>query len=387
MYEPTTLKEWENLVEKQLKTGDIYSILNKENLEDLHVKPYYNTVSQPLLNLPKVEESTLLVADYHENLENEVYAFLLNHNVEGLEDKTLFINNLALAEHLSPEDSDRYFSLIDPFDENARILDDQKARELLAKDFKRSLCVDVALHQNAGASVIQQVALVLSKTKELVEHFGAEILPNITVRIASGSNYFFEIAKIRALKLAFNQLSREYNRSDFPYIFAETTFRNKTISDPENNLIRSTLELAAAMIGGADAVFANDYHFADSTDLSREISFKQQIVLAYESIVNVFEDAGNGSYYIEEITQQIADKAWRYFVQLEEKGGYLAGIQSGEIQQEIYRQAVAEQQWVQEGRIKLIGINMYPKLEPIRNLSELYAADTINAVRWSEMFE
>lgn len=387
MYEPTTLEDWENLVKKQLKTDDIYSILSKENLEGIRVKPYYNAVPKPLENLPKVEESTLLVADYHENLENEVYAFLLNHNVEGLEDKTLFINSPELAEHVSPEDSDRYFSLVDPFDENARNFDEQQARELLSKDFKRNICIDVSLHQNAGASVIQQVAFVLSKTKELVEIFGPGIFPKLTVRIASGANYFFEIAKIRALKLTFSQLSREYGLNEIPYIFAETTFRNKTLTDPENNLIRSTLELAAAMIGGADAVFANDYLFGNPGDLSREISFKQQIVLAYESIVNVFEDAGNGSYYIEDLTQQIAEKAWQHFVKLEEEGGYLAGLQSGKIQHEIYSQAVAEQEWVQEGKIKLIGINLYPKLEPVKNVQEMYSPEAVKAVRWSEMFE
>ncbi|WP_435525342.1 methylmalonyl-CoA mutase family protein [Chryseobacterium indoltheticum] len=77
--------------------------------------------------------------------------------------------------------------------------------------------------------------------------------------------------------------------------------------------------MASAMIGGADAVYSNNYLVEKSTDNSEEISFKQQIVLAYESIINVFEDASNGSYYIEDITKQIADKSWGFFVEIEEK--------------------------------------------------------------------
>jgi hypothetical protein len=78
--------------------------------------------------------------------------------------------------------------------------------------------------------------------------------------------------------MVFNQLSKEYGLDEVPYIFAETSLRNKAVSDNENNLIRSTLELASAMIGGADAVFTNNYLVDRSTDNSEEISFKQQIV-------------------------------------------------------------------------------------------------------------
>ena len=80
MFAKTSIQDWENLVKKQLKTEDVYEILSKENLEGIVVKPYYDSVSKPLRNLPKVEESTHLVARYHESLEENVFAFLLNQN-------------------------------------------------------------------------------------------------------------------------------------------------------------------------------------------------------------------------------------------------------------------------------------------------------------------
>lgn len=378
---------WENLVKKQLKTEDIYPILEKQNLEGIEVKPFYTEVQKPLVNLPRVEESTHLVAKYHESLEEEVFAFILDHNVENLDQKTLFVNNKELAGHISPKEEDQYFSLIDIFNEKEGNIDDQLAKELLAKDFKRNICVDISLHQNAGAAIYQQLGIALAKTKELVEAYGAEILNKLIFRIAVGGNYFFEMAKLRAFKIIFNQLSKEYGMDEVPYIFAETSLRNKAVSDNENNLIRSTLELASAMIGGADAVFTNNYLVSRSTDNSEEISFKQQIVLAYESIINVFEDAANGSYYIEDITKQFAEKSWALFVEIEEAGGYLELLKQGVIQKKIYDHAVQEQQWIEEGKIKLIGVNLYPKLDVKKSIGDLYNEKEIKAVRWAEMFE
>jgi methylmalonyl-CoA mutase len=378
---------WESLVKKQLKTEDIYSALSKENLEEIEVKPFYASVSKPLVNLPKIEESTHLVSTYHESLEEDVFAFLLDQNVENLVQKIIFVNNKDLAGHISPKEEDQYFSLIDVLDEEKAEIDDQLVKELLAKEFRRNICVDISIHQNAGASIFQQLGIALAKTKELIEIYGSEILPKLIFKIAVGGNYFFEMAKLRAFKIVFNQLSKEYNLNEIPYIFAETSLRNKAVSDQENNLIRSTLELASAMIGGADAVFSNNYLVDRTTENSEEISFKQQIVLAYESIINVFEDASNGSYYVEDVTQQIAEKSWALFVEIEEAGGYLELLKQGIIQKKIYDHAVAEQKWVEEGKIKLIGVNLYPKLDVKKSVAELYNENEIKAVRWAEMFE
>ncbi len=382
-----TLPNWENLVKKQLKTEDIYSILKKENLEGIEVKPFYSEVPKPLANLPKVEENTHLVATYHESLEEDVFAFILEHNVENLEQKTLFVNNRDLAGHISPKEEDQYFSLISVIDEKMAVIDDQLAKELLAKNFRRNICIDISLHQNAGAAIYQQLGVALAQTKELTEVYGSGILNKLIFRIAVGGNYFFEMAKLRAFKIVFNQLSKEYGLDEVPYIFAETSLRNKAVADHENNLIRSTLELASAMIGGADAVFSNNYLVEKSTENSEEISFKQQIVLAYESIINVFEDASNGSYYVEDITRQIAEKSWDLFVEIEEAGGYLELLKQGTVQKKIYDHAVEEQKWVEEGKIKLIGVNLYPKLDIKKSVEELYSENEVKAVRWAEMFE
>ena len=388
MFKKTSLQDWESVVKKQMKTENIYDILSKENLEGIIVKPYYDSVSKPLSNLPKVEESTHLVSLYHESAEENVFAFLLNNNVENLQEKVIFVNNYDLAQHIAIVENNRYFSLIDIFsDDQKGELNEQLAKELLAKNFERNIAIDISLHQNSGATIIQQLAVALSKTKELTEVFGPEILNKLVFKVALGGNYFFEIAKIRALKLVFNQLSKEFGLNEIPFVFAETSFRNKSKNDAENNLIRSTLELSAAMIGGADAVFSNDYKIGNSDSVSEEISFKQQIVLAYESIINVFDDAGNGSYYVEDLTQQFSQKSWQIFLEIENGGGYCELLKSGWIQQKIYDQAIKEQNWMEEGKVKIIGVNLYPTLEKTRTAEELYSFTEIKAIRLAEMFE
>ena len=385
MFATVTLQDWENLVKKQLKTDDIYAILSKENLEGITVKPYYDKSPENLQNLPKVEESTHLVAKYQEGLEEDAYAFLLNNNVEKLYDKTIFVANEDLAGHITLSEENRYFSLIDVFVNNE--INSQLAEELLSKNFERNICVDASLYQNAGASITQQLTFSLGKAKDLAEVFGAEILNKLVFKFAIGANYFFEIAKIRAFKMLFNQFSKEFNLDLVPYVFAETSLRNKAKNDEENNLIRSTLEIAAAMIAGSDAVFANNFKVQNSNTLSEEISFKQQVILAYESIINVFEDAANGSYYVEEITHQLAENAWKLFLELENSGGFVENLKSGKIAEIIYNQAIAEQNWVEEGKIKLIGVNLYPKLEKTKSVEQLYNPLEIKPVRWAEMFE
>jgi methylmalonyl-CoA mutase len=389
MFPSKNQSDWENLVKKQLKSDDIFSILNVENLENLTIKAYNSKVSKPLKNLPKVVESTHLVSKYDESLEEDVFAFLLTENVDNLEEKTIFIADKDLAAYIKVKEEDDYYSLIDVFEDekNSGILNFQLTKELLAKNFKRNICVDVSFHQNCGASINQQLAIALAKTKDLIEIFGTDILNKLIFKMAIGSNYFFEISKIRAFKLLFNQLSKEYEKDEIPYIFAETSLRNKSKNDPENNLIRSTLELSAAMIGGADAVFSNNYLIENPTELSTEISFKQQIVLAYESIINVFEDAANGSYFVEDLTQQIAEKSWQLFLEFEEKNGYSEMMKSGELQELIYNHAIEEQNWVQHGKIKLIGVNLYPKLNQTKEISDLYNETFLKPVRWAEMFE
>lgn len=381
------LNDWEKLVSQQLKSDDIYNILKNDNLENVTVKPFYAESSQSDLQLNRAVEASHLISPYSENADEHVSAMILDHNDESLTGKDLFITSPELAQQIQVNEENRYYVLADIFNAKNGAADVQFGKELLAKTFSKNIAVDTVLFQNAGAAIYQQLGLALAKAKELTELFGVEVLDRIVFKFAIGSNYFFEIAKIRAFRLLMKQLAAEFRTTTDPFIYAETTLRNKTVNDAENNLIRSTLELSAGMIGGADALFANDFSIDKSTELSREIAFKQQIVLAYESILNVFEDGSAGSYYIEDLTLQFAALGWTYFVETEDIGGFTAAFESKKIHSDLYKRAVTEHEWVRDGKIKLIGVNLYPHKPVVLGIDQLYDKQAIKPVRWAEIFE
>lgn len=384
----TNLQDWEKLVAKQLKTEDIYKVLEKENIEGLEIKPFYTLENIVPVKLPRLEENMHLVAPYNDYLLEDAYAFLIKEEPLQLQDKAFFYEDSALNTAAAKDKNNNYFCLQDIFKgiEKGEAFNLQTGKELLNTEAKRKIGVDISIYQNAGASIVQQLAIALLKTKELAELYGENVFEQTVFRVAVGSQYFLEIAKIRALKILINQLSKEYSKESTPYIFAETSLRNKSLNDPENNLIRSTLELASAMIGGADAVYANDYKLSETNSVSEEISFKQQIVLAYESIINVFEDATSGSFFVEDATKDIAERAWELFLELEKSGGYISNLESGKIQKLVYDQAIKEQNWLDEGKIKLLGVNLYPALDTKRAPEELYNESVIKPVRLAERY-
>ncbi|OPC03832.1 methylmalonyl-CoA mutase [Elizabethkingia ursingii] len=384
----TNLQDWEKLVAKQLKTEDIYKVLEKENIEGLEIKPFYTLENIVPVKLPRLEENMHLVAPYNDYLLEDAYAFLIKEEPLQLQDKAFFYEDSALNTAAAKDKNNNYFCLQDIFKgiEKGETFSSETGKELLTTEAKRKIGVDISIYQNAGASIVQQLAIALLKTKELAELYGENVFEQTVFRVAVGSQYFLEIAKIRALKILINQLSKVYNKEAIPYIFAETSLRNKSLNDPENNLIRSTLELASAMIGGADAVYANDYKLSETNSVSEEISFKQQIVLAYESIINVFEDATSGSFFVEDATKDIAERAWELFLELEKSGGYISNLESGNIQKLVYNQAIKEQNWLDEGKIKLLGVNLYPALDAKIAPEELYNESVIKPVRLAERY-
>ena len=386
-FKKTSLQDWEQLVAKQLKTDDIYAVLRKENIEGIILQPYYGNAATAGI-LPRSEENTHLVARYNPDFVDQAFAVLVDGSPDELTGKAVFVEKAAVENGLLFTAENKYFSLCDILPNNLPAeIDAETVEKLKDLPFEKSYCINISIHQNAGASMVQQLAVALLKAKELVEQEGREVLNKLLFRTAIGGNYFLEIAKLRALKLLVGQLAKEFGIETPAYIFAENSLRNKTAADPENNLIRSTLELAAGMIAGADAVFAKDYKIENTDSLSEEISFKQLVVLAYESIINVFGDAAAGAYVVEDATRQLADKAWQLFLELEEKGGYLEMLKTGELQKMIYDQGIKEQQKIDDGSIKLIGVNLYPALTPVHEIADLYDPATIKSVRLSQRYE
>lgn len=241
---------------------------------------------------------------------------------------------------------------------------------LTENTFEKSIEVNASLYQNAGANHVQQIAIAISHAVEYLENLGAEATSKLYFKVAVGGNYFFEIAKLRALRQLWNLILNEYNSEAETFIYAETSLRNKSLLDVHNNIIRSGLEASAAVQGKADVVQVFPYdEISGSTAFSEELASKQQLLLQKESYFDKFMDPVAGTYFVENLTELMSRNALDLFKNLEAEGGFLKGLFDGRIQKMIQKSADKEQQAFDEGKLTLIGVNKFrnptDKIQPI----------------------
>jgi methylmalonyl-CoA mutase len=190
-----------------------------------------------------------------------------------------------------------------------------------------------------------------------------ETVSQLRINLAVDSNYFFEIAKLRAARLIFHKLLQQYSAKNTKvFIVAYTSSWNKTIYDAYNNVLRTTTEAMSAIIGGADAVkiASFDKFFKNENDFSSRIAENQQHILKEESHLDEVVDPAAGSYYIESITKEIADVAWKIFEEIEEKGGYNACKDS--ISDDIDKVSEGKLKDVSSRKKPILGVNIFPNI-------------------------
>ncbi|MCG2611155.1 methylmalonyl-CoA mutase subunit beta [Flavobacterium sp. SM15] len=226
------------------------------------------------------------------------------------------------------------------------------------------LSIDTALYQNAGANIVQQLAYALAHTNEYFNRITSINNP-VTIKVAVGTNYFFEIAKLRALRLLLNTLAKEYNHTFDCHLLVTPTKRNKTLYDYNVNMLRTTTECMSAILGGADAVanLAYDAIYHKDNEFGDRISRNQLLVLKHESYFDIVNNPSDGAYYIESLTEQLAEKALVLFKDIEANGGFITQLIEGTIQRKIKESADKEQELFDSGKEILLGTNKYPNKE------------------------
>jgi methylmalonyl-CoA mutase len=226
--------------------------------------------------------------------------------------------------------------------------------------------------ENAGSSIVQELAFSLAAANDCMVHLTEkgvtvdEAAQALKFKFGIGSNYFMEIAKIRAARLLWAQVVKAYQpeseKSCIANIHAVTSNWNKTIYDPYVNLLRTQTEAMSSVLGGVDSLTVNPFNVAYEapTDFSERIARNQQILLKEEAHFDKAVDPGAGSYYIESLTNNIAEQAWKLFLEVEEKGGYLAAVSQGFIQNQIKEMAQRRDMDIANRREILLGVNQYP---------------------------
>jgi methylmalonyl-CoA mutase len=263
--------------------------------------------------------------------------------------------------------------------------EDHLAFENIVKQTSNSIGVDATLYQNAGATHTQQLAYTLAHANEYLNHFGIEAASKFHFNFAMGSNYFFEIAKIRAFRILWNALLKEYDSTEQEaHIFTQPSTRNKTIYDYNVNLLRTTSECMSAILGGANTVnnLSYDATYHKKNEFGERISRNQLLILQQESYLESANTIANGSYYIESITNQLAEKALLIFKDIEKGGGFIKQLKEGVIQRKITESANKEQNKFDNNELVLLGTNKQPNVDDkMKNDIEFYPFLKIKPVK------
>lgn len=222
------------------------------------------------------------------------------------------------------------------------------------------LSIKTSHHQNAGANIIQQLAFTLAHVSEYFHNIENLKTP-LLIEVAIGGNFFFEIAKLKSLRLLLGSLSKEFNYSMEYKIIAIPSKRNKTLFTHENNLVRSTIEYLSAILGGADAVISlpADFMFKKENSYSNHLANNQILILEKETDLYLSQNPTEGNYYIDYLTHQMIEKSLLLFKEIERKGGFLNLLKNGWIQSKIKESAIKEQELFHQEKEIIIGANKH----------------------------
>lgn len=235
----------------------------------------------------------------------------------------------------------------------------------------KSITIHSSTFHNAGASIVQELAFTLAIANEYMHQLTEkglkldEIYNHIQVELSVGGSYFQEIAKIRAFRWLWATLAGQYaqkTEAQTCYLVARSSEWNKSVFDPYVNMLRLTTEAMSASIAGADEIQLDGYDkgFRPTNEFSERISRNLHHLLTEESYLDKSVDPASGSYYIEKLTEDLAQAAWELFKTVEAKGGILALAKSGWLQTELRKSRRSREERLALRKEKFLGVNEFP---------------------------
>lgn len=400
-------KEWKQLIQYDLKGADYNDTLIWESPEGIHVKPFYH--AEDLKNLSFESEiiesgweicQTIFVANVEKSNLKAVDAisrgaesirFILPSEAIVLKDLLVNINLVEVSiffecQFLSTEFA-KQFKYI-PSNEKIHLVTDiignlarsgnwfknlpsdhDAFKEIIS--YTNSFSIDLCLYQNAGANMVQQLAYALAHANEYLNYLNPIIADDqkqsvkVIFNVAVGSNYFFEISKLRALRRLWKTLADAFGFNSECLLFVTPTKRNKTLYDYNTNMLRTTTECMSAILGGADMVCNLPYDglYHKDNEFAERMSRNQLLILKNESYFDEVDNPADGAYYIESITSQLAQQALDLFKDIESNGGFLHQLKQGVIQRKIKESALQEQELFDNGKLILLGTNKHPNVQ------------------------
>jgi methylmalonyl-CoA mutase len=204
----------------------------------------------------------------------------------------------------------------------------------------RNIQINGSNFTNAGSGVVNELAFSISMATEYLSQLtdrgisASDAASKMRFSFGTGSDYFMEIAKLRAARIIWALVADAYNPSDKSKfrmeIHSVTKVWNDSPADPYLNMLRTQTEAMSAVLGGTDSLTINPFDIGDSPDeFSERIARNQQLILKEEAWFDKVADPSAGSYYIENLTSLIAENSWKLFIEIENMGGFISALNSG----------------------------------------------------------
>ena len=446
-----TKNDWLTQVTKDLKGKNFDDTLVWHSLENFDIQPYYakeDLDSLPLVEIQAVQknkktgywqnrpsvkytnekETNSLVISYLQrgadavsidlsDIDVNKIDFVKLLNTIKLSDSPIFfttlqgielLTNLAKFVHYLPKggvevDVIRHLFTNASLEDNKLTWENTKQAILRTEQFPNFQALSVSSHvfHNAGANAVQELAFTIAAAVENLDKLtdlglsAKQVINKLEFSVSVGTNYFVEIAKLRALRYLWSKILESYDCSSFIkdcQIHCQTSsFYDSTLS-PYTNMLRATTEAMSAVMGGCDAltVFAYDSVIGEqNSELGERIARNVSILMQEEAHLDKAIDPSAGSYYIENLTYQLSTEAWKLFQQVENLGGISAAFEKGFIAQEINQSYAAKVKSLQNGKV-MVGVNKF-RVEPENELKVVENSQE-NSVflqnrRLSEVFE
>jgi len=389
-FSSTSAIDWKNQIIKDLKDEAFENLIWK-NENDIDINPFYTAENlkqtyEPAFNHSNwdicVHKTNLsskalneqLLADLNRgatsisvNCKNIDFEVALNNVQLNYIQSTFFINETTatslknyLEKHYSIDEIN--CSLFpEDFETNNDFITWQKII-LLFKDYKniKTVCFNNLKFHNQNCLAYYEIAIILSALNEYLQT-NTQPQNSFVIKTGVNSDYFIQIAKLRAIRRLWAVLKSEYNLENELYIIIETSLTNKSISDKHNNLLRTTIESMVAVAGGCNELIVNEYDifYSAKEKMSSRMAINQQLILKEESYLNKLADVSCGSYYIETITDALATKALHTFKKFENEGGFFKCLEKNIFLNEIKQQAKKRQELFNTSKELAVGVNKF----------------------------
>ncbi len=241
----------------------------------------------------------------------------------------------------------------------------------------RVINVTADIFSNSGSTICEELAFALAAGHDyLVSLTEAGVSVDLVASkmrfsMAVTANYFMEMAKFRAARMLWANIVKGYNPececSAKMYTHASTSLWNQTAYDPYVNMLRGTTEAMSASIAGVDSLEVVPFNasFEEPTEFSKRIARNVELLLKHESHFDQVVDPAGGSYYVENLTQSISAEAWKLFLEVEGKDGYVAAYQAGFVVEKIGASAATKDKNIATRRQILLGANQYPNFTEV----------------------